>query len=614
MIPAIRIALKFSPYLQEKSWARARKLESAGNLVKDRMVLFLKLAGYLARLPRNTRNILQTCLYGVAAGLAVVAFQLLINVLYNATFVRLAAQSHLAFLIGSFAVMIGTSLIAGFLLSSFCPEAAGSGIPQAKAAFWKDFGVIPWRAVWVKFIAGVLAIGGGGSLGREGPSVHIAAGLASQIAALTGEAKQSRRRATAAGAAAGLAAAFNAPLSAMAFVLEEIIQDLNSNLLGSVVMAAVIGALIVHGLVGRQPAFVMSNITAPTWRAYALTPFAAGLASIAGVFFQRLTLNLRQRQRSWNKIPGWLKPAIGAALAWVIGIAVFFSTGHLGVFSLGYGDLSAGLNNQLNWQDHLAWEIPAILLAAKLFATIFSYGFGGCGGIFSPTLFFGGMSGLLVAGLFSLVMPMPGEDSIALAVVGMSACLGAVVRAPVTGILIVFEMTHEFSLVPILMIGALISQGISRRTTHGNFYDEILEQDGYKLEKLLPPRDLQGWQKLPVSAIANFQPVVLSSVEPLEVEKILAAYTFANFPVIQDGKPAGVSSRTELAAALAEKRTPRLAPVIRCEPRQTIRELQTLLLDSPTGMVIVCDGQKLLGIVTLHDLLRAQINAAQNSL
>lgn len=572
------------------------------------MVFSLKIAGYWAKLPKTTRGILQTCLYGVIGGLVVVAFQLLINVLYNATFVRLAAQSHLTFVLGSFAVMVGTAIIAGVLLNVFCPEAAGSGIPQAKVAFWKDFGVIPWRTVWVKFVAGILAIGGGGSLGREGPSVHMAAGLASTLANLTGEAKQNRRRATASGAAVGLAAAFNAPIAAVTFVLEEIIQDLNSSLLGSVLLASVIGALMVHGLVGRQPAFIMKNIDTPTWRAYLLTPFAAGLASLAGVFFQKNTLNLRQQLRSWSKIPGWLKPAVGAALAWGVATTVFFFTGHLGVFSLGYGDLSAGLDNQL------PWKIAGILLAAKLVATILSYGFGGCGGIFSPTLFFGGMSGLLIAGLFGLAMPMPGVDSVTLAVVGMSACLGAVVRAPVTGILIVFEMTHQFSLVPVLMIGALVSQGISRRMMSANFYDAILEQDGYKLEKLLPPRDFQSWQKLPVSAIANFHPVVLNSLEPVEMEKILKANTFAHFPVVQNDKVPGIVSRGELTAAIAEKRAPKLAPAISCEPRQTVRELQTFLLDSPSGMALVCDGPKLLGIVTLHDLLRAQINAAQNAL
>lgn len=506
--------------------------------------------------------------------------------------------------------MVGAALTAGLLIHFFSKDAAGSGIPQAKAAFWKDFGVIPWNAVWVKFVAGILSIGGGGSLGREGPSVHVASGLASNLAGLTGEAKQKRRRSTAAGAAVGLAAAFNTPIAAVTFVLEEIIQDLNSSLLGSVLLASVIGALIVHGVIGRNPAFVIANIEAPTWRAYVLTPVAAAMASFAGIFFQKATLDLREKQKRAKKIPDWLKPAIGATLAWGVGTTVFFLTGHLGVFGLGYSDLSAALNHQFTWQ------VIGILLVAKLLATILCYGYGGCGGIFSPTLFFGGMSGLLLAAVVGFIFPLPTEDSLTLAVVGMSACLGAVVRAPVTGILIVFEMTHEFSLVPALMLGALISQAIGRRMTRENFYDAILEQDGHKLEKLLPPRDLQSWQKLPVSTIANFQPVVLNNLEPANVENFLKQNPFAYFPVMQEDKLTGIVSRVELAEAIVEKRSPKLAPIIRCEPRQTIRELQTLLIESPTGMAVVCDNSsgKLLGIVTLHDLLRAQINAAQSSL
>jgi len=297
-------------------------------------------------------------------------------------------------------------------------------------------------------------------------------------------------------------------------------------------------------------------------------------------------------------------------LAWGIGATVFLLTGHLGVFGLGYGDLTAGLNQQL------PWKIAGVLLFTKLLATVLCYGYGGCGGIFSPTLFFGGMSGLLLAGVVGLVMPLPPEDTLTLAVVGMSACLGSVVRAPVTGILIVFEMTHEFALVPALMIGALISQGISRRLTQANFYDAILEQDGYKLEKLLPPRDLQGWQKLPVSTIANFQPVVLANLDPVEVEKLLRTHAFGCFPVLQATKLVGIATRAELTEALTEKRAPKLAPIVRCEPRQTIRQLQALLIESPTGVAIVCDSadDKILGLVTLHDVLRAQINAAQTGL
>jgi CIC family chloride channel protein len=136
---------------------------------------------------------------------------------------------------------------------------------------------------------------------------------------------------------------------------------------------------------------------------------------------------------------------------------MFTQTRHLGIFSLGYDDLSRALAGDIGRQ------LAAALLVARFTATFTCYGFGGCGGIFSPTLFFGGMTGVALAGLVGPEWPLARADVVALAVVGMSACLGAVVWAPVTGILIVFEMTHEFALVPVLMIGALVSQAVSRK-------------------------------------------------------------------------------------------------------------------------------------------------------
>ena len=215
----------------------------------------LTLSSLLQRLPPRSRAVLTTCLYGLAAGAATVAFQLGMNWLYRLGLVRLSQQSKLTFLLGSFGTLMGSSLVVGWLLNSFCREAAGSGIPQLKLAFWKDFGTVPWRVAWVKFIAGALSIGGGSSLGREGPSVQLAGAVSSNLAALTGEAKQNRRAAAAAGAAAGLAAAFNTPLAATTFVLEEIIGDLNSRFLGPVLLASVLGALVVHGVIGKQPSF-----------------------------------------------------------------------------------------------------------------------------------------------------------------------------------------------------------------------------------------------------------------------------------------------------------------------------------------------------------------------
>ena len=233
-------------------------------------------------LPKRTRVVLLTCLYGAGAGFAAVVFQLGMNLVYQRSIVELSRHSTTAFLVGSLAVIVSASLIVGWLLNSFCPEAAGSGIPQLKAAFWKDFGFVPWRVVWVKFVAGIVSIGGGCSLGREGPSVQLAGALASNLAGLAGEPKQNRRPAAAAGAAAGLAAAFNTPMAAIAFVLEEMIGDLNSRYLGGLLLASVLGALMVHGIIGRAPSFLMPHVDAPTWIGYTLTPIVAALAAFVG--------------------------------------------------------------------------------------------------------------------------------------------------------------------------------------------------------------------------------------------------------------------------------------------------------------------------------------------
>ena len=564
------------------------------------------LVRHLQRLPKQSRAVLQTCLYGLGAGASAVFFQLGINWLYRLGLGKLSQQSTSTFLIGSLAIIVVSSLLMGWLLNSFCREAAGSGIPQLKLAFWKDFGTVPWRVAWVKFVAGIVSIGGGQSLGREGPSVQLAGAVSSNLAGLAGEAKQNRRLAAAAGAAAGLAAAFNTPLAATTFVLEEIIGDLNSRLLGGVLLASVLGALVVHGVIGAQPSFTLTGAAAPSWVGYLLTPVVAALAGLVGVYFQKASLGLRGRMKSTRRVPGWLLPLAGGLITWGLGVAVFERTQRLGVFSLGYDDLSSALAGDIGWQ------LATVLLAAKFIATFTCYGFGGCGGIFSPTLFFGGMTGVALAGLVGLEWPMARADTLTLAVVGMSACLGAVVGAPVTGILIVFEMTHEFALVPVLMIGALVSQAISRKMNRENFYDALLTQDGHHIEHVRPPRDLQSWQQFPVSAIANFRPVIIHDLAPAKLHVFLKSHPYQRFPVVQGDKLTGILTRREAEAALRDNRAPKLENATTCLPHQTVRKLQGLLVESPSNFVVLVDddGGKILGVITLHDLLRAEVEKA----
>lgn len=556
----------------------------------------------LGRLAPRTRLYLATCVYGLAGGGVAVVFHQGIHLLYSHTFEAWARESPDTFLWRTLVLMVGVALAVGLLVGKWCPQARGSGIPQLKLAYWKEFGWSSPKIVLTKFVAGVLSIGGGMSLGREGPSVQLAGTLGSAIATRLGVAKSRHRMPAAAGAAAGLAAAFNTPLAAVTFVLEEIIGDLNSRFLGNVLVASVLGALVAHGLLGAQPAFQMSAMDQPGWKVWALTPWVAVCATLAGVLFQWSCLKLRGWSITQKRLPAWLLPLPAAFMTWAIGALVWTHTGRLGVFSLGYEDLSDALAGDLGWQ------LALVLLGAKLLATVICYGMSGCGGVFAPTLFFGGMAGLAAAGLASLVFPLQNADMVVLAVVGMCSCLGAVVRAPVTGILILFEMTHQFSLVLPLMLGALVSQSISRRMLKTSFYEAVLEQDGHVLHRIIPPRDLESWHQLPASAVASFQPVSLPDLAPATLRDTLASHPYSLFPVVLDGNVAGVVTRQAMEDALRHGTPPPTVAAVTVQPHETIGSIQAQFLHASVPLILVCDDRKaLLGLITPHDLLRAQV-------
>ena len=563
----------------------------------------------LGWLPRRSQPLVESGIYGLAAGLSAVAFEVAITAVYSTTLVRFSHWSAFGFAAASFGVLVGTSLVSGFLLYRFCPDAAGSGIPQLKLAFWKDFGYVPWRVAWVKFIAGILSVGGGSSLGREGPSVQLAGTVASNFSGLLGIAKTGRRRSSAAGAAAGLAATFNTPLASIAFVLEEILGDLNSNLLGSVVVAAVLGAFAVHAFLGQHPAFALPSVESATWHGFFLVPVVAIAATVSGVMFQRGALGLRRafRASSLSRVPPWLRPAFGSIFTWALGTGVFLVWGRMGVFSLGYDDLAASLNGKI-----LGW-LPLVLLAAKLGATICSYGSGGCGGVFAPSLFFGAMAGCAVEELFrAFGLALAPDDRLLLNIIGMSACLGAVVRAPFTSILIVFEMTRQFSLIPALLVAGILSQALCRWMQPAGFYEQVLEDDGHLLSTVVPPRDFREWEGYPVSAIANYQPAMLADLEPATLAAALEKFPFGRFIHQLDEVPPGIVLRHEMTDAVKRGQVVPVHANPTCLRDATIAQVQRLLVDSDHGLVLVLDREagRVTGLVTLHDILRAQQNFA----
>ncbi len=542
-------------------------------------------------------------MFAAAAGGSAVAFLWLTNLVFHLGIERLAAASPLVFAGASLGIITVTSVASGLLMHNLAPDSAGSGVPQLKAAYWKDLGFVRFRATLVKFVAGVLTLGGGTSLGREGPSVFVGGGAASNLAAALGIPKTGRRPSVAAGAAASLAAAFNTPLAAITFVIEEMLNnEFGSRVLGGVVLAAVLGALIVQALLGPQPAFSLPSVGRVSWLMYVVLPVVAAAAALIGVAFQTLTLRLRLRVRDHSRLPAWLRPLIGALLTWALGSAVFLGTGHTGVFGLGYGDLSLALN------DRLLWQAAGVLVVAKFAATIASYAWGGCGGIFSPTLFLGGLTGLFIAGVSGTFLPLTSADRIVLAAVGMSACFNAVVRAPLTAVLIVFEMTHQFAMVPPLMVCMIVSQAFARLGGRHNFYESLLLQDGHELIQIKPPRDISSWQKLPVSEFARTKPVFVADLERRTIRQTLGAFPYQRFPVGSESAVTGIVTRHEMAEALEEERPVALLPACFCAPQVTVRNVGALLMDSPSGIVLLRDeaSGRVTSIVTLHDLFRAQ--------
>jgi CIC family chloride channel protein len=297
---------------------------------------------------------------------------------------------------------------------------------------------------------------------------------------------------------------------------------------------------------------------------------------------------------------------VGGLATWLLAVPIFYMTGKTGVFGLGYGDLSEALLNGMGWQ------VAGLLLLAKLLATICAYACGGCGGIFSPTLFMGGMAGFLISGLAGMVLPLTASDRVILAVVGMSSCFGGAVRAPLTAILMLFEMTHQFNMVPALMLGVLMSQIVARALNRRNFYDEVLEQDGHNLVKIIPPRDLHAWHSLPVSQVINPKPVFASDLSAKGLRELMRSYSYKRFPVVIDGTVRGILTRKAAQAALDSGLPPELIKAPYCRSDQTIREIGNAFMESTIGMLVVKhpDGSTA-GLLTLHDILRAEASMAE---
>ncbi len=561
------------------------------------------------RLSSNrTREILYTTIAGVCGCLVALGFAHGIDLLHSLIWKPLSQAGWKAIAGIGLLVLCTVGLITGWMVGKIAPEAAGSGIPQLKVSYWRDMARIRTRLIIVKFFAGILSVGGGMSLGREGPTVQLAGGVASIIGQKLGVAGFQLRAMTACGAAAGLAAAFNTPIASVTFVLEEVLENLNSRLVGRILLASFISVFVLYLLAGESPSLTLPRSLHFDWLIYLLVIPASACATLTGAAFQRSALAWRKRIRTHTPLPAVFRPMIGAVITWAAASVTFAWTGHIGVIGLGYDDLNTCLAGSL------ALSTLIILLVGKWIATTASYAWGGCGGIFAPTLFMGAFSGACFAAAATLVLPLPADAVPILAVVGMSACLGAVVRAPATSILIVFEMTHDFAIVPPLMLGALISQMLSRKLCTENFYSQVILDDGIDLSPHKSVQDFSEWKKRRIASFATFPVRVLPSEDPSKARQILADTAHNVYPVsAPDGKLSGVISRDQIPEGNSPPHLWPLMEATTVSMDTTLDQVEASLVEAQLGIVVVVDSNKVpLGIFTLHDLLRCQLSLMEN--
>jgi len=422
------------------------------------------------------RVFILTIVTGALCGLAAVAFHRGIFYAERLLINRAMAAPQGWWIFWSITTPAAAGLVAGLAMFYFVPAAAGSGIPQVKAAYALESGRVRFRDAVGKFFLGVLQIGSGASLGREGPTVQICAGVASLIARAVPISRQSRRRMLPVGAAAAIAAAFNAPIAAVTFAIEEIIGDLDQTLLTGVIVAAAIAAAVERSILGEHPVLSLSRTYGLQHASSLLLYALLGLIS-AGIslLFSDSLLGLRGAFKRLTSIPKWTHPAIGGAATGVLIVIALAWLKTGGINGGGYDVLSQALAGAL------PFKILVALCLLKIAATVFSYSSGGAGGLFAPALFVGAMLGGTVGFLDVRLFQHSPESLGAFALVGMGAVFAGVVRAPITSILIIFEMTGDYGLILPLMIANMMCYALAHHWRPLGIYEALLLQDGIVL-------------------------------------------------------------------------------------------------------------------------------------
>jgi len=553
--------------------------------------------------------IFEACVIGVVSGLAAVLLKQGIG--WLGTWRVYWSYQHPSWLVLPAIGLVG-GVLAGWLVSRLAPEAAGSGIPQVKAVLAGEPIALNLRVALVKMVSVVLTLAAGLNLGRQGPTVQIGAALAAQLSRWIPTSPEYRRQLIAAGAAAGLAAGFNAPIAGILFVVEEFLHDFSELTLGTAILASFVGA-VVSRILGGQGLSLDLQVMSRANASLQDIPFFLILGLLAGLlgalFNHGIFVSLAFNRR-----------VLRLGLPWKIGLAGLVSGIAIAFLPAEFRD-NTGLREVLIGGS-TGWSMILLVFVVKFLLTLVAYGSGAPGGLFAPSLILGAALGYLTGSgaemlELSVGIPLgiaPGVSSpTTYALAGMGAFFSAVARGPITAIVIVFEITTDFNLVLPLMIGSVIAYLISDRLVPGSLYNRLLALNGIHLEKY------QGaggtWSELTAADLMQLRVETLSSGMALnEAMQAFSRSHHRGFPVVDQGKLVGIVTQTDLAdlsrrpvdreeVFLADIMTPQPVTVA---PMDALSHVLYLLNRFKLSRLPVTEGQKLVGIITRADIIRAE--------
>jgi len=530
---------------------------------------------------------------GIVAALAVVCFRIAIEGSRLALLGSSLQASPLRLVLAP--TLVG--LLVGALVQRFFPRAPASGVNQTKAALYVDDGHIPFTAVAGKFVTSSLAIGSGHSLGPEDPSLQIGAGFASAIGRVLGLPREKLRLLPSLGAAGGLAAAFNSPIAAVLFVVEEVIGRWSAGVLGAVILSAVASVSVAQWFLGADPLFRVPEVHSVDPRELIAFGGLGLVGGVAAVSFLRLALGARRRLLA---LPVWTRYLQPAAAGFLIGCVALAYPQVLGA---GYETIDAVLHGEFSWRT------LAVLAVLKILCTGLSFASGTPGGLFAPTLVMGALVGGAMGRLQAAWFPDLASPLALYVLVGMGTMFAGNLRAPMTSIFMILEITGNYTIVVPLLVSNTVAYLVSLKFQRTPIFDVVARMDGMDLPSTEEQRE-QSVLRVENAMRAPDGPVLKPGETVAEALGRTGSATDGFLLVHERGRDwSGVTRARLLRAAegapdrrvseVTEALLPQLHPDHPLEAAlRLVREWWPLL-----PVVHRADSSRLLGVLSLDDIL-----------